>query len=93
MGAGIPQRSKEIKNRNGSPQMMTVYATRRCAVCHKTGTIMVDEQELLHYLRGNYVQDSFKTMSAPLREQVITGTHPECWQQMFGQELEETIND
>jgi hypothetical protein len=54
---------------------------------------MVDEQELLHYLRGNYVQDSFKSMAAPLREQVITGTHPECWQQMFGQELEETIND
>lgn len=73
--------------------MMTVYATRRCAVCHKTGTIMVDEQELLDYLRGNYVQDSFKSMSAPLREQIITGTHPECWQQMFGTELEETIND
>ena len=73
--------------------MMTVYATRRCPVCYKTGTIMVDEQELLHYLRGNYVQDSFKTMPAPLREQIITGTHPECWQKMFGTELKETIND
>jgi len=54
---------------------------------------MVDEAELLHYLRGNYIQDSFKTMSAPLREQIITGTHPECWQAMFGQEQEETYND
>jgi hypothetical protein len=54
---------------------------------------MVDEKELLHYLRGNFVQDSFKSMTAPFREQVITGTHPECWQSMFGQELEETIND
>ena len=73
--------------------MMTLYATRRCPVCHKTGSIMVDESELLQYLRGNYVRDSFKTMSAPLREQIITGTHPECWQAMFGQELEETYND
>jgi hypothetical protein len=73
--------------------MMTMYMTRRCPVCYKTGSIMVDESELLHYLRGNFVQDSFKSMSAPFREQIITGTHPECWQSMFGQELEETIND
>ena len=66
--------------------MMTLYATRRCPVCYKTGSIMVDESELLHYLRGNFVQDSFKTMSAPFREQIITGTHPECWQAMFGEE-------
>ena len=73
--------------------MMTMYMTKRCLHCHKTGSIMVDEKELLHYLRGNYIQDSFKTMPVPLREQIITGTHPECWQAMFGQELEETIND
>lgn len=73
--------------------MWTMYMTRRCPVCHKTGSVMVDEGELLHYLRGNYVSDSFKTMPVPLREQIITGTHPDCWESMFGQELEETIND
>ena len=52
---------------------------------------MVDESELLQYLRGNYVRDSFKTMPVPLREQIITGTHPECWQSMFGQEIEKEI--
>ena len=93
MGAGIPRHTQEIKNRNGRQIMMTLYATRRCPVCHKTGSIMVDESELLQYLRGNYVRDSFKTMPVPLREQIITGTHPECWQAMFGQELEETYND
>jgi thioredoxin-related protein len=72
--------------------MMTLYATRRCAYCNKTGSIMVDEKELLHYLRGNFVQDSFKNMTAPFREQIITGTHPECWQEMFGREME-NVND
>lgn len=66
--------------------MMTVFATRRCPVCFKTGTIMVDENELFSYLRGNYVRDAFKSLSVPLREQVISGVHPECWEQMFGQE-------
>lgn len=70
--------------------MMTVYATRRCPVCHKTGTIMVNEDELFSYLRGNYVRDAFKSLSVPLREQIISGVHPECWESMFG---EERVND
>ena len=73
--------------------MMTMFATRRCPVCYKTGTVMVYDSELLHYLRGNYIQDSFKTMSVPLREQIISGVHPDCWVSMFGQEREDSIND
>jgi hypothetical protein len=66
--------------------MMTVYATRRCPVCLKTGTIMVDEDELFTYLRGEYVQTAFKSLTIPLREQIISGVHPDCWQQLWGQE-------
>ena len=66
--------------------MMTVYATRRCPVCLKTGTIMVDENELFSYLRGNYVQEAFKSLTIPLREQIISGVHPACWEQLWGQE-------
>jgi hypothetical protein len=72
---------------------MTIYATRRCPVCYKTGAITVDEKELLSYLRGNYVQDAFKSLSVPLREQVITGLHPECWEELFGQEKVNEFND
>jgi hypothetical protein len=73
--------------------MMTVFATRRCPVCYKTGTVMVDETELFVYLRGEYVQTAFKTLSVPLREQIISGVHPKCWEEMFGQEREESVND
>jgi len=66
--------------------MMTVYATRKCPVCLKTGTIMVDEKELLTYLRGEYAQDAFKSLTIPLREQIISGVHPKCWDEMWGQE-------
>lgn len=73
--------------------MITVFATRRCPVCFKTGTVMVDENELFTYLRGEYVARAFTSLSVPLREQIISGVHPECWQEMFGQEREEIYND
>jgi hypothetical protein len=66
--------------------MFTVFATRRCPVCFKTGTLTVDETELFQYLRGEYVQNAFKSLTVPLREQIISGLHPECWEKTFGQQ-------
>ena len=68
--------------------MKTVYATRKCPVCLKSGTIMVDEHELFAYLRGEYVGKAFKSLTIPLREQIISGVHPHCWQEMWGEERE-----
>jgi len=61
-----------------------IYATRRCPVCTKTGIIDVKEDELFSYLRGNYAQEAFKSLTAPFREQIIGGMHPECWEATFG---------
>jgi len=73
---------------------MTVYATKRCPVCLKTGTIGVDENELFTYLRGEYVHRAFKSLSIPFREQIISGVHPECWELMWGKErINENIGD
>lgn len=55
---------------------------------------MVDENELFAYLRGNYVQEAFKSLTIPLREQIISGVHPECWQELWGQErVNENLGD
>lgn len=62
-----------------------IYATKRCMHCGKPGIIGVNENELFAYLRGELAQDAFKTLPAPLREQVISGTHPECWDAIFGE--------
>jgi hypothetical protein len=72
---------------------MTAFATRRCPVCYKTGTLMVEENELFTYLRGESVQNAFKSLTVPLREQILSGMHPDCWVSVFGEDREETYND
>jgi len=74
--------------------MKTVYMTKRCPVCLKVGSLVVDEHELFAYLRGSYVQEAFKTLSIPLREQIISGVHPHCWEELWGEErVNENIGD
>ena len=68
--------------------MKTIYMTKRCPVCFKVGSLAVEEHELFTYLRGEYVQTAFTSLTIPLREQIISGVHPECWQEMWGQERE-----
>lgn len=63
-----------------------IYATRRCPVCLKTGIIDVQEKELFEYLRGEYAHKAFKSLTIPLREQIISGVHPACWQELWGEE-------
>lgn len=53
--------------------------------CGKIGMVNVDENELFAYLRGELAQDAFPTLTRELREQIISGTHPECWTQLFGE--------
>jgi len=55
------------------------YATKRCVWCGQTGRIGVNAQELYAYLRGELAQEAFKSLTIELREQIISGTHPECW--------------
>jgi hypothetical protein len=52
----------------------------------KTGFVDVKEDELFTYLRGEYVQTAFKSLTIPLREQIISGMHPECWEATYGRE-------
>lgn len=55
------------------------YRTPPCIVCHKTGTIKVLREHLEQYEAGTKVQHAFPEMPAELREQIMTGTHPACW--------------
>ena len=56
-----------------------IYATKKCVWCGQNGVVGVDEKELYAYLRGGAAQDVFKSLTVGLREQIISGTHPECW--------------
>lgn len=34
---------------------------------------------------GEYIHRLFPNLNAEMREMIITGTHPECWNKMFGE--------
>lgn len=61
----------------------TVYSTKRCSVCGKGGVISVDENKLFEWLRGSNIQEAFPEMPVELREQMISGIHPVCWNSIF----------
>jgi len=65
--------------------------TPKCIHCGDTGYVRVkrvDESTWKYtsrYLRP-LVQDLFHYIDRDLREQIMTGTHPKCFIEMFGEE-------
>ncbi len=62
--------------------------TPQCYQCGEEGEIGLTAQELVGYehwqqTSDSYIQDLLPTMPRELREQLITGTHPKCWEEMF----------
>ena len=64
--------------------MIVRVSTPTCHFCHKGGTVDVPVEGVDAYLRGALVQDAFPDLPAPLREQIKSGDHPECWDAMLG---------
>jgi hypothetical protein len=57
--------------------------TKRCTHCGELGELQVSSDGLSLRNAGALMQDAFPELSAPLREQLISGTHPACWERMF----------
>lgn len=64
--------------------------TRTCFHCGDMGEVTVPLGGLLAYERGAYAQDAFPNLGIELREQIISGTHPECWIKLFGEAEEDS---
>lgn len=66
----------------------TVIKTPVCNWCQKPGQVEVPysreetEFRITAWKSGAYIQDAFREISAGLREQIKTGYHPECWDEM-----------
>ena len=66
------------------------YRTPPCFKCGSRGIVYVMTHDLFDYLdKKKHVQDAFPYLSAGEREQIMTGTHPECWEKMFPEEDED----
>jgi len=62
--------------------------TPQCYQCGEEGEIGLTAEELIGYEQwqqdnDSYIQDCMPTLPKELREQLITGTHPKCWEEMF----------
>ena len=61
--------------------------TRKCVYCLEEGTVQVIRRDWYEYLWENprkTVQEHFPYLSRAYREQIISGTHPVCFAEMFG---------
>lgn len=65
--------------------MISAYATKPCPHCGKTGIISIDEDQLFKWLSGSLIQEAFPSLPSSLREQLMTGMHPECWEEVFAE--------
>lgn len=61
-----------------------IIQTKRCVVCREFGDLAVWEDDYNRYINGALIQDAFPDLMTPAREQIVSGTHPECWIKLFG---------
>ena len=60
-----------------------------CIHCRQENRIYVEPKDYLDWLnKDRYVQDIWTTLSQQDRELIISGTHSECWNEMFPDEDE-----
>jgi len=61
--------------------------TNTCLHCGEQGFIEMSKSEydqgLTAYNEGALIQCAFPGLSAGQREQIISGTHPKCWNEMM----------
>jgi len=69
---------------------MTKIITPACMVCGKTSEMEVDSAAYFRWSQqGWLIQSAFPEMPEELREQLKTGTHPLCWDEMFAPDEDE----
>jgi hypothetical protein len=62
-----------------------IVETQMCGMCGKNGAVEVPAVGFLQWNFGMLVQEAFPDLALDVREQLISGTHPECWKQMVGE--------
>ena len=63
---------------------VTEVETPRCCFCGERSKIWVDLSAYSAWQSGTLLQDAFPNVSPSERELLKMGTHPACWDAMFG---------
>ena len=78
---GIQNVIDELKKQG--KEMITVVKT--CYVCGGKSVIEISEEQFDRWWnKKELIQNVFPEMSPAEREVLISGTHPDCWEVMFG---------
>lgn len=70
-----------------------VIVTGKCYVTHKEHSASYPLDGIRLWQEGIHIQDAMPEVSAEDREFLISGTSPEGWKQMFGDDPEEENED
>lgn len=75
----------------GRKQTSTNYVCPKCVVCGRQTTMTLNYEQFRNWVDNRLlIQNAFPDMSAEDREMLLTGTHSECWEEMFsGVEFQE----
>lgn len=58
--------------------------TNTCFHCRETNEITLDFMSFMRWYNGDgLIQDIFPSLDADQRELIMTGTHSECWKEIF----------
>lgn len=61
-----------------------IVETPLCLVCGFHGQVEVPMKGFLIRQLGGLIQEAYPDMDKALREQMISGTHPQCWEKVYG---------
>jgi hypothetical protein len=61
-----------------------VVGTDKCSWCGDIGEVEVPTAGFFARQLGAPIQEAYPDLHKGLREQLVSGTHPECWTEMFG---------
>lgn len=76
---------------NGSDNPYTVEPPHglipHCLHCGSHSIVTLDGTDYFNYfVKGGRIADCFPYLTLDQREVLITGTHPECWDELFKEE-------
>lgn len=60
--------------------------TKPCTVCGKESQITAPAEGVKAWREGAFIQDALPELTTEEREMLISGTHPNCWDELFGDE-------
>ena len=68
---------------------MTAVVAVPCRLCQEVTDLTVNAEGFVNWQAGEYIQDALPELSADMRELLISGTCPTCWEKMFPSDEEE----